>query len=69
MSDLKITLAAARVNARLTQAEVARNLKVSNKTINNWENGKTEPTYATLCMLASMYQVPIDAILLPKTAT
>lgn len=69
MSDLKITLAAARVNASLTQAEVARKLKVSNKTVNNWENGKTEPTYATLCMLASMYQIPIDAIILPKITT
>lgn len=36
---LQISLAAARVNAGLTQKYVAKELRVSNKTLANWENG------------------------------
>ena len=34
----KISMAAARVNAKLTQSEVAEIMKVSKQTIVNWEN-------------------------------
>ena len=37
---LKITLQAARVNAGMTQRQVAQELGVVNKTISNWESGK-----------------------------
>lgn len=37
---MKISLAAIRVNADITQKELAKKMKVSNKTINNWETGK-----------------------------
>ena len=36
---IQISLAAARVNAGLTQEEVAEKLQVSKKTIVNWEKG------------------------------
>ena len=39
----RITLAAARVNAGYTQAEVAAILHIGKQTLCNWENGKTEP--------------------------
>lgn len=42
MNDFKITLAAARVNAGMTQEEVAKEMHVSKNTIVNWENGKVE---------------------------
>ena len=69
MADFKISLAAARVNARLTQKEVAERLKISNKTLINWENGTTEPSFATLQVLANMYGISIDNIFMPIKST
>lgn len=37
--EFKISLAAARVNAGLTQDEVAKRMHVSKTTILNWEKG------------------------------
>ena len=40
MQDLQISLAAARVNAGLTQADVAKEMRLNKQTIVNWEKGK-----------------------------
>lgn len=69
MADIKISLAAARVNAKLTQSEVAQKLKVSNKTVCSWETGKRIPDYATLFTLSSLYGIPMDCIFLPNEST
>ena len=42
MSDLKISLAAARVNAEMSQTQVAQALHVSRQTIVNWESNFLE---------------------------
>lgn len=39
MSEFQISLAAARVNAGLTQEDVAKALKVGKQTIVSWEKG------------------------------
>lgn len=65
MKRLKISLKAARVNANLSQEEVAREMKKSKVTINNWENGKTEIDYGNLNELCRLYSVTMDDILLP----
>lgn len=65
MKRLKISLKAARVNANLSQEEVARKMKKSKVTINNWENGKTEIDYGNLNELCRLYFVTMDDILLP----
>ena len=65
MKRLKISLKAARVNANLSQEEVARKIKKSKVTINNWENGKTEIDYGNLNELCRLYSVTMDDILLP----
>lgn len=44
MRSVKITLAAARVNAGMTQEDVAKKLKVSKKTVINWEKGIVTPS-------------------------
>jgi len=54
---LKISLKAARVNAGLSQKEVAKTLKVSNKTIHSWENGGTSPSYKHIDALCDLYGV------------
>ena len=69
MESLKISLAAARVNAGMTQDEVAEKLKVSNKTVGNWEKGITIPNSATIYMLSDLYKIPEDNIFLPIKST
>lgn len=65
MDILKISLAAARVNADLTQEDVARKLRISKQTLLNWEKGRATPSFATMKVLSEMYGVPMDNIRLP----
>lgn len=69
MSEVKISLAAARVNARKTQEDVAKHLHVTKQTIVNWENGKIIPKPAYLNMMCEFYNFPVDNIFLPKELT
>jgi DNA-binding XRE family transcriptional regulator len=48
MSEPKITLKAARVNADMTQDEATERIGKSKQTIVNWETGKTEIKYSDL---------------------
>ena len=43
MVEFQINLAAARVNAEMTQEDTAKAMKVSKTTIVNWEKGKVIP--------------------------
>ena len=65
MDDYKITLAAARVNAKLTQGDVAAKMKVSKQTIVNWENGRVEMKPAQFKMYCEIVGAPEDSIFLP----
>ena len=67
--NFKISLAAARVNAGLTQEEVAKTLKISKQTICNWETGKTSPTISRFQQLCEMYAIPQNYIFLPQELT
>ncbi len=62
----KISLAAARVNAGLTQDSVASTLHVGKNTIVNWEKGKTEPSISQAKKLEEIYKMPLDYIFLPS---
>lgn len=66
---LQISLAAARVNAGLTQDDVARQFKISKQTIVNWEKGKVEPSLFVIKALSELYKIPVDNIFLPKKET
>ena len=61
----KISLAAVRVNAQLTQKEWAKILGVSNATVVNWEKGNTEPSLSQLRTMSELSGVPIDFIFVP----
>ena len=61
----QISLKAARVNANLTQAEVAKRLHKNKQTITNWESGKTKVSAADLLILCDMYKISPSAIRLP----
>lgn len=66
---LKIRLAAARVNAGMTQQNVADIMKVSKNTIINWEKGKVIPKPAEIKMMSSIYNIPEDNIFLSSELT
>lgn len=69
METLQISLAAARVNAKLTQEDVAREMHLSKQTIVNWETGRVSPKLAQLSYLSKLYGIPIDNISLPEKST
>lgn len=60
---LKISLKSARVNANLTQKEVAKKLGISNKTIGNWENGLSYPPADKINALCILYGLHYDNII------
>lgn len=65
----QIRLAAARVNAEMTQTDVAKKMGVSKQTIINWEKGKIVPGIPEMEMLAKIYHIPQDYIFLPCYST
>ena len=54
---------AARQNAGLGQKEIAINLKVSQPTVSDWENGRVMPSGANLLNLANLLSVSADYLL------
>lgn len=58
----KVTLAAARVNVGLSQKEASALLNISNKTLCNWEKGKSYPTQPHIEALCSLYGRTYDSI-------
>lgn len=65
VEKIQISLAAARVNAGMTQTDIAEKLGVSKNTIINWEKGKVKPSPANLIALSTVYHMPVDFIFLP----
>lgn len=58
----KISLRAARVNAKMRQADVAKELDVAVSTVRNWESGKTFPKQPVIEKLCGLYGVSYDNI-------
>lgn len=62
MDDFKITIAAARVNAGKTQAEVAEALHINRGTYNSWETGKTCPSVEKAQAFCEFCNIPFDRV-------
>jgi DNA-binding XRE family transcriptional regulator len=62
MENVRISLAAARVNAKMTQDDVSKVLGVTKQTLVNWENGRSEPSISQGLKLSKIYNMPFDAI-------
>lgn len=60
---VKMSLAAARVNAGLSQKQAAQEMSISNKTLCNWENGRAYPNALQIAKLCALYGVPYDCII------
>lgn len=65
MENFKISLAAARVNANMTQEEVAKKMQMSKNLIIDMELGRRELKPQELCYLCELYGVDKDLIRLP----
>jgi DNA-binding XRE family transcriptional regulator len=63
LETLQITLAAARVNAGMTQDDVAKEMRVGKQTVVNWEKGKTEPSVSQGRRLSELFKMPLDRII------
>ena len=66
MAIPKFKLNAARVNAGMTQEDVAKALKRNKQTIVNWENGVTEIKVSDLIRLSKLYEIPIEYLEVPE---
>ena len=49
-----------RIEAGIGQAELARNIGVSNGIVSLWENKKREPTMSSLIAVAQYFNVSLD---------
>lgn len=58
----KITLKAARVNARLSQQDAAERIGVAVSTLRNWEAGKTFPTQPKIEKMCEVYGISFDVL-------
>lgn len=63
IKDFKISLKAARINARLTQVEAAERIGVTKETIINWEKSKSEPKLKQVKRLAEIYNIPVELLI------
>ena len=69
MENFKITLEAARVNAGLTQAELAEKMGVSRESVRAWEKGTREMKTAYFYMFCEIVGISKDNIFLPSEFT
>lgn len=62
MTKPRITLEACRVNAKLTQKELADFLGITQQTVSNWERGFSEPSLTQIRKISDVSGIPIDFI-------
>lgn len=67
VAQLGSRLRAARLAAGLTLRELARQLQVSPSFVSQLENGKSQPSVATLYSLSQLLEVSIDVLFEPDT--
>lgn len=67
MENIKISLAAARVNAGLTIDQACKKLKVSKNTLIKWEKGTSCPTWDKVQLISEIYNFPYDHIIFLKS--
>ena len=63
---MSITVAAARINAGMTQQQAAEALKISKGTYRNYEKGLTEPTIFMAEKIANLFGMTLDQIAFNK---
>ncbi len=66
LEKIQISMAAARVNAGLTQSDVANKMHLNKSTIVNWEKGRVIPKPAQFSKYCEIVGMEEDYIFLPK---
>lgn len=66
LEKFQISLAAARVNAEMTQEEVAKAMGVTKQTVVNWEKSRTEIDHSQAKKLSKLYNMPLNNIFFGK---
>ena len=69
METIRISMAAARVNAKMTQDDVAKAMHVSKQTVVNWESGATQPKIEQGEQLSALYGIPYQNIIFVQRET
>lgn len=65
--DVRITYAAARVNAGFKQIDASKELGISEKTLIAYEKGKIIPQWDRHNKMAELYDIPPEMLCSPKT--
>ncbi|MCL2375151.1 MAG: helix-turn-helix domain-containing protein [Firmicutes bacterium] len=52
-----------RIDSGTTQKRLAEKLSVTDRSIRDWENEKTEPSYDTLIRIADIFDCSLDELL------
>jgi len=63
MNQFGTTLKRVRLEKGFTQKKLAEKLNVTDRSIRDWENEKTEPSYDTLIKLADIFDITLDELL------
>lgn len=63
LMDIGSKIKNARLNANLTQEQVAEALGVSRQTVSNWENEKTYPDIISVVKMSDLYHISLDHLL------
>ena len=66
MENIRISMEAARVNAKLIQKDAAEKIGISKATLQNYESGKTVPTWDMASKIAAAYEFPMEFIFFGK---
>ena len=60
--DIGAKIKQARMEAKMTQEQVAEGLGVSRQTISNWENDKTYPDIISVIKMSDLYDISLDKL-------
>ena len=65
--EINLILKQKRKELKLTQEQVAQKIFVSQKSVSNWETGKTFLDIYSLIRLAQLYELSLDRLLLEES--
>ena len=51
-----------RAEYKMSQADLAKKLGVTQQCVSEWELDKTEPTLSYLCLMADIFNLSLDAL-------